>query len=56
MLISMKTAQPIWFFFTKKCVTDIEAITKKEGEKSLPVSKGGAKNKIMGPSGPPLCT
>ena len=27
---------------------------KKEGEKSLPVKKGGVKNEIMGPSGPPL--
>ena len=45
------------FFFTKRCVTDIEAITKKGGEKSSPVEKGGAKIEIMGPSGPPhLCT
>ena len=26
---------------------------KKEGDKSLPVKTGGAKNEIMGPSGPP---
>ena len=29
-------------------------LQKKEGEKSLPVKTGGAKNEMLGPSGPPL--
>ena len=54
-------AQPIGFlFFTKRCVTDILAIKKKKkkkkknGEKSLPVLTGCAKNEMLGPNGPPL--
>ena len=42
--------QPI--FFHQK--TDIQAITKKR-EKSLKLT-GDAKNEMLGPSGPPLCT
>ena len=46
-------AADIKFFFTKRCVTDSQAITKKERKKSLRVLTGDAKNEIMGPSGPP---
>ena len=49
-------ALPMSFFFTKRCVTNSWAITKKERKKSLRVLAADAKNKIMGPSGPPLCT
>ena len=50
MLISVKM---VHFFFTKGCVSDSKAITTKEPKKSLRVLTGDAKNKIMGPSGPP---
>ena len=36
------------------CVTDILAIVKGEENKSLRVLIGGAKNEILGPSGPSL--
>ena len=53
MLISVKMAQPISFFFHQKMRNLYLGNYKKEGEKSLRVLTGDAKNEMLGPSGPP---
>ena len=54
MLISVKTAQPIWFFFHQKMRNWYWGNYKKRGRKIFTRLKSGAKNEKMGPSGPPL--
>ena len=49
-------AQPMWTFFHQKMRNWYLGIYKKGGKKPLRVLTEGAKNEIMGPSGPPLST
>ena len=50
----MKTGQAFSFFYLKKMRSWYLGNYKKEGEKYLHVLIGDVKNKMLGPSGPPL--